>query len=196
MLFIISRTLATCRPQLHTQTHTRSRKETDAYVLAVFLTYTHIDVQTPTHSRLTHTYMYDHHTWYNIAVGIKSALTSNVSVMHTVGPNSYIIYKPNHYVKTTRFSVKNNMNVIQTFCDIITFKCDIWSWSSLRAFRKIDIFFLVYFISLKIFSLQAMWGRGGVEGEGGDNKRIRGDTVMEQWMNESTCHHEEMILTF
>lgn len=44
----------------------------------------------------THSYMYDGHTWYYIAVGIKSALTSNVSVMHTVGPDSDIIYKPNH----------------------------------------------------------------------------------------------------
>lgn len=140
MLFIIGRTLATCRPQLHTPTHTYSHKETDADVLAVSLTCTHIDVQTPTHSRLKHTYTYDRHMWYYIAVGIKSALTSNVSVMHTVGPNSYIIYKPNHYVKTTRFPVKNNMNVIQTFCDI-TFKCDIWWCSSLRAVRKIDIFF-------------------------------------------------------
>lgn len=129
--------------------------------------------------------MYDRHMWYYyIAVGIKSALTSNVSVMHTVGPNSYIIYKPNHYIKITRFSVKNNMNVIQTLCDIITFKCDIWSCSSLRAVRKIDFFFLVYFLLLKIVSLQEMWGTGGMEGEGEDNGRTRGDTVIQQRMNE------------
>lgn len=36
--------------------------------------------------------------------------------MHTVGPNSYIIYKLNHYIKTTRVSIlnKDNMNATQT----------------------------------------------------------------------------------
>lgn len=105
MFLITSGTKATQRPQLHTAAvHTK----TDAYILPPYFTNLHIDIEIHAHSQLPHTRtnMYDRHTWYYIAVGIKSALTSNVSVMHTVGPNSYNIYKPNHDVKTTRFSIE------------------------------------------------------------------------------------------
>lgn len=44
--------------------------------------------------------------------------------MHTVGPNSYIIYKPLHE-NHSLLNCKDNMDAIQT--DIITFKYDILS---------------------------------------------------------------------
>lgn len=62
--------------------------------------------QMPTFS-LSHTHL---HVWcVYIAVGIKSALTSNVSVVHTVGPNSDTIYKPSTTFKplASRFPTDN-----------------------------------------------------------------------------------------
>lgn len=58
-------------------------------------------IKSQTHSlKNTHTLTWTTATCgFDTAVGIKSALTSNVSVMHTVGPNNYIIHKPNHYIK-------------------------------------------------------------------------------------------------
>ncbi len=70
-----NRTQTTRRPQLHTRSHNDTRTHPHTK------THTHVDLH-------SHTYMYDRHTWFYTAVGRKSALTSDVSVMHTVGPNS------------------------------------------------------------------------------------------------------------
>lgn len=66
-------------PVAHKHTHTQL---IDTYAHSFPL------LQIKTQTSHTHTYMYDRHMWFDIAVGIKSALTSNVSVMHTVGPNN------------------------------------------------------------------------------------------------------------
>lgn len=86
--------------RLHSRSHTHRRTNTDTL-----------------EPSLTHSHVWPPHVVLHSSGGIKSALTSTVSVMHTVGPNRYIIYKPNHYIKTTRFSISNkdNMNVVQTY---------------------------------------------------------------------------------
>lgn len=83
----------------------------------------HVDAQTHSHSfKRTHLHILQPHVALHSS-GDKKCSYINVSVMHTVGPNSYIIYKPNHHITTTRFSIlnKDNMNVIQTH--MIVFKC-------------------------------------------------------------------------
>lgn len=126
--------------------------------------------------------MYDGHTWYYIAVGIKSALTSNVSVMHTVGPDSDIIYKPNHDIETTRVSTETKDNR-KNISDIITFKCDI-----LSAVRKIDIIFSFKYIQIFFFyfTLQEVWEMWGREG----GQQMPGRT------SGCECDLEEILWTF
>lgn len=63
---------------------------------------------------------------------LKSALPSNVGVMHTVAQLDFSIYKPLHWNDALP-NPKDDMDSQQT--DIKTFKCHIWSDSSLRAVR-------------------------------------------------------------
>lgn len=74
--------------------------------------------------------------------------------MHTVGPDSDIIYKPNHDTETTRVSTETKDNR-KNISDIRTFKCDI-----LSAVRKIDIIFSFKYIQIFFFfyfTLQELW---------------------------------------
>lgn len=114
MLFIIGTTWRPPHtPQLHARSHTGQN------IPGVL----HVDTQTHSHSfKRTHLHVLQPHVALHSS-GDKKCSYINVSVMHTVGPNSYIIYKPNHHITTTRFSVlnKDDMNVIQTH--MIVFKC-------------------------------------------------------------------------
>lgn len=78
--------------------------------------------------------------------------------MHTVGQNSYIIYKPLHK-NYSLLNPKDNMDSIQT--DIGTFRCHILAGSSLRAVRERDFF--PRFCDLEYFIYKSSGGRGGNE---------------------------------